>query len=43
MRSESQDVVVSREIVETQMYCANIFSKEEKLPMTKLCELLELA
>lgn len=43
MRSEAQDVIVSKEIVESQMYSADIFSKEEKLSMTKVAKLLEEA
>lgn len=43
MRSEATDVVVSKDIVETQMYSAEIFSSEEKLSMTKIAEILEQA
>ena len=40
MRSEAQDVVVSRSIVETQFNNANVFSKEEKLAKTNIANLL---
>lgn len=43
MRSESEDVVVSRSIVETQFQNANVFSKEEKLAKTNVANLLEEA
>ncbi len=43
MRSEATDVVVSKDIVETQMHSAEIFSSEEKLSMTKVAEILEQA
>lgn len=43
MRSESQDVVVSRSIVETQFQNANVFSKEEKLAKTNIANLLHEA
>lgn len=43
MRSEANDVVVSRDIVETQMHNSEVFSSEEKLSMTKVAELLEQA
>ena len=43
MRSEATDVVISRDIVETQMHSADVFSTEEKLSMTKVAEILEQA
>lgn len=40
MRSEGQDITVSREILEQQMYNASCFDNEEKISLTKVASAL---
>ena len=42
-RCSGQDITVSRSILETQMYNASVFSKEEKICLTKVAKVLEEA
>ena len=41
MRSEGQDITVSRDILEQQMYNASVFDTEEKISLTKVASALE--
>ncbi len=43
MHSEGQDINVSRDILEQQMYNANVFDTEEKISLTKVAAALEKA
>lgn len=43
MRSEGQDITVSRDILEQQMYNASVFDTEEKISLTKVASALEKA
>lgn len=40
-RSEGNNITISREILEYEMYNACIFAKEEKLPLTKVVKVLK--
>jgi hypothetical protein len=41
--SDGKDIVVSRDILEHEMYNANVFAKEEKLALTKVVKILKEA
>jgi hypothetical protein len=40
-RSAGTDITISRDIMECQMHNASVFAKEEKLPLTKVAQILE--
>ena len=42
-QSNGREIVVSRDILEYEMYNASIFAKEEKLPLTKVVKILKEA
>lgn len=41
--SDGKDIVVSRDILEHEMYSANVFAEEEKLPLTKVVKIFKEA